>query len=287
MARNPVMLTALAVVHWNERRLPEQRADLYNSIITWLSRSREQRPGRATADETVGVLQELALAMQDDKGGRKRQVPNVGGGENRGQDDEGRRERRQGDRRVGGPAPSGSWTRRKWTAGSSWDAARKCVFWHLTFQEFLAAKAIASRLEAQQQTILFADPEKIYLPEWREVILLLAGILHEQGSEKVDGFVEAVLDGLAPNAELAAQARCAGLLGSVLRDLEPVKYQVADRRYQTLLDAVMAHLRPREIPHRADRDPDRGRRRPGTGRRPAARLPAGRLLGSRSRRANS
>ena len=75
MARNPVMLTALAVVHWNERRLPEQRADLYNSIITWLSRSREQRPGRATADETVVVLQELALAMQDDPGGRKRQVP--------------------------------------------------------------------------------------------------------------------------------------------------------------------------------------------------------------------
>ena len=25
MARNPVMLTALAVVHWNERRIPEQR----------------------------------------------------------------------------------------------------------------------------------------------------------------------------------------------------------------------------------------------------------------------
>jgi hypothetical protein len=29
--------TALAVVHWNEKRLPEQRADLYESIITWLS----------------------------------------------------------------------------------------------------------------------------------------------------------------------------------------------------------------------------------------------------------
>ena len=65
MARNPVMLTALAVVHWNERRLPEQRADLYNSIILWLSRAREQRPGRATADRTIVLLQELALAMQD------------------------------------------------------------------------------------------------------------------------------------------------------------------------------------------------------------------------------
>jgi hypothetical protein len=46
MARNPVMLTALVVVHWNEKRLPEQRADLYESIILWLSRSRQQRHGR-------------------------------------------------------------------------------------------------------------------------------------------------------------------------------------------------------------------------------------------------
>ena len=34
MARNPVMLTALAVVHWNERRLPEQRADLIFLTVT-------------------------------------------------------------------------------------------------------------------------------------------------------------------------------------------------------------------------------------------------------------
>jgi hypothetical protein len=31
------MLTALAVVHWNEHRLPEQRADLYDSILRWLA----------------------------------------------------------------------------------------------------------------------------------------------------------------------------------------------------------------------------------------------------------
>ena len=46
MARNTVMLTALAVVHWNEKRLPEQRAELYEAILKWLIESREQRPGR-------------------------------------------------------------------------------------------------------------------------------------------------------------------------------------------------------------------------------------------------
>ncbi len=75
MARNPVMLTALAVVHWNERRLPEQRTDLYESIIRWLSRSREQRPGREKADRTLVLLQELALAMQNHPDGMRTRVP--------------------------------------------------------------------------------------------------------------------------------------------------------------------------------------------------------------------
>src|ERR1039458_10219815 len=70
MARNPVMLTALAVVHWNERRLPEQRADLYESILIWLARSREQRPDRPTAERCLMLLQQLALAMQTAPRGR-------------------------------------------------------------------------------------------------------------------------------------------------------------------------------------------------------------------------
>ncbi len=75
MARNPVMLTALAVVHWNEKRLPEQRADLYESILGWLSRARVQRPGRPTRERCVSLLQDLALAMQDHAEGRQVQVP--------------------------------------------------------------------------------------------------------------------------------------------------------------------------------------------------------------------
>jgi hypothetical protein len=57
MARNPVMLTALAVMHWNERRLPEQRADLYASISTWLVRARERRPGRENAERVLTLLE--------------------------------------------------------------------------------------------------------------------------------------------------------------------------------------------------------------------------------------
>ncbi|MCP4373536.1 MAG: NACHT domain-containing protein, partial [Deltaproteobacteria bacterium] len=89
MARNTVMLTALAVVHWNEKRLPEQRAELYESIIKWLSEAREQRPGRLPAQRCRQLLGELALAMQlgagpgdgNGQGGRVVQLPRHQGAE--------------------------------------------------------------------------------------------------------------------------------------------------------------------------------------------------------------
>ena len=53
MARNPVMLTALAVLQHNGQRLPEHRVDLYDEILRWLAAAREGKPGRPTADKCL------------------------------------------------------------------------------------------------------------------------------------------------------------------------------------------------------------------------------------------
>jgi hypothetical protein len=65
IAQNPVMLTALAVLHWNEKRLPQQRAELYESVLSWLAQSRKLKPRRPGAERCIALLQELALAMQN------------------------------------------------------------------------------------------------------------------------------------------------------------------------------------------------------------------------------
>ncbi|MCL4205483.1 MAG: SUMF1/EgtB/PvdO family nonheme iron enzyme [Pirellulaceae bacterium] len=239
MARNPVMLTALAVVHWNERRLPEQRADLYQSIITWLSRAREQRKGRKSAERTVLLLQELALAMQDDPSGRQIQVSK------RWAADKLARELGDGrDIRQTVQQAEQFLDQEELDSGIIVTRGSYVTFWHLTFQEFLASRAIAARLETEQQQILFADPAKLYRPDWREVVLLLAGTLHQQGNDKVGGFLGRLLDSLGPAPDLAALARCAGLVGGILRDLAPLSYQFADPRYPALLDAVTAIFDP-------------------------------------------
>ncbi len=226
MARNPVMLTALVVVHWHEKRLPEQRADLYDSILTWLSRQRESRPGREKATRCLTLLESLALAMQLHPQGRQVLVP---------MDWAAAALARQFG--SAGATEAAEFLERE-TADSGIIVSRggELKFWHLTFQEYLAARAIGGLPEAQQKGVLFTE-DRIWKPEWREVAVLLAGVLYGQGKGKTDGLVSAML-GRTPTA-LAEQARTAGLLGGMVRDLTVFDYQPADERYAELMTAVM------------------------------------------------
>ncbi|MCY2993130.1 MAG: SUMF1/EgtB/PvdO family nonheme iron enzyme [Planctomycetota bacterium] len=237
MARNPVMLTALAVVHWNEKRLPEQRADLYESIITWLSRARMQRPGRSAPERCVGLLQDLALAMQDQADGRQTQVPRHAAAEILAPY---WRETPEQDR----PASAQRFlAEEELDSGIIVGRGDHVRFWHLTFQEYLAARALAARSEAEQRSVLLAQP-KLYAAEWKEVVLLLAGVLYHQGLKRVDGMLSAVLDQLGRRPSLADQALCVGLLGAAVRDLGPVNYAPGDSRYRQLLTDVLQIFEP-------------------------------------------
>src|SRR5439155_14563348 len=85
---------------------------------------------------------------------------------------------------------------------------------------------------------LLLRDDRIYRPEWREVALLLADILGvKQGKAKVDGLVSAILSRCG--ARLAGQARTAGLVGAMVRDLLPLQYAPRDPKYKTLLDEVL------------------------------------------------
>lgn len=238
MARNAVMLTALAVVHWNERRLPEQRAELYESIIRWLARSREQRTGREREERSVVLLQELALHMQNHPEGMKIRVPKRWAAE--------QLAREWGstvDRDLIAKAQNFLGAE-ELDSGIIVERGNDVQFWHRTFQEFLAARAIGSRPDSEQYALLLEPVNRLYLPEWREVMVLLAGVLCRQGPAKMDNLVRTVLSRLGGKGTLAECARCAGLLGAMLRDLVPLDYQPPDGQYHDLLVRVMAIFLP-------------------------------------------
>jgi formylglycine-generating enzyme required for sulfatase activity len=231
MTRNPVMLTALAVVHWNERRLPEQRADLYDSILTWLSRQRESMPGREKPERCMTLLGILALAMQNQFQGRQVRISASAAAKIL-------------EKEFGHPS---SMERLRRTAqfleqemadsGIIVSRGDELQFWHLIFQEYMAAQTIAGQKERDQLKILFHD-DKIHKPEWREVVLLLAGILAvKQGKPKVDVLISAILE--RSGIKLAEQARTAGLVGAIVNDLRPLSYQPSHAGYPELMDAVL------------------------------------------------
>jgi len=232
MARNPVMLTSLAVVHWNERRLPEQRADLYESILIWLARSREQRPDRPTAERCLMLLQQLALAMQNAPKGRAVQVSKGWAADALAPHF---REVPEPERL---PRAQDFLEQEEIDSGIIVSRASDISFPHLTFQEYLTAKAVAGMADAAQQVLLLSE-RTIYKPEWREVLQLLGGVLYRQGLDKVDGLVSTVLEKQNERPSLADQARCAGLLGAIVRDLQPFRYQPTDPRYHQTMDAVL------------------------------------------------
>jgi formylglycine-generating enzyme required for sulfatase activity/energy-coupling factor transporter ATP-binding protein EcfA2 len=233
MARNPVMLTALAVVHWNERRLPEQRADLYESIITWLARAREKRPGRLSAERCLTILQQLALAMQNHPKGRQVQVEKCWAAD------------ALAPQFPDRTAALAFVEQEEVDSGIIVSRGTELRFWHLTFQEYLAARAIAGLADTTQHQLLL-DGEKIYRPEWRETALLLAGVLIRQGQAKVEGLFAGVLDELGPKLMLRRLIRCAGLLGAIVRDLRPVNYRPADPRYDEVLGAALGIFDPKQ-----------------------------------------
>ncbi len=236
LARNAVMLSALAVVHWNDKRLPEQRAELYESIIRWLLLARETRPGRTPPERSRQLLADLALAMQTDPRGRSTQLS-----------------RRAAAERIAHRFPAGGPTALEpvdqaeaYLAEEELDSGivvrrgHELRYWHLTFQEYLAACALAGKPDAAAVLLEPATDPLIYRTEWRETVLLLAGVLYLQGQDRTDALVTAVLDRLGTAPTRAAQARAAGLIGALVRDLAPFGYRPADPRYAQVLEAALA-----------------------------------------------
>jgi formylglycine-generating enzyme required for sulfatase activity len=230
MAVNPVMLTALASLHWNRTRLPDQRSELYESVLDWLAKAHEEKRTMSAA-QCLALMQHLAYTMHADPKGKQVEVTRFDAAEilaPRFRDVAEEERHAAADRFL---------EEEEIDSGILVSRGNTLRYWHLTFQEHLAARALASR-DADRRRLLF-DEGRLYLPEWRETVLLLAGILCKQGQERIDGFLGAILDGLGSDAPLPARARAVGLIGRILQDLQSWNYRIGDPRYQQNLDRMI------------------------------------------------
>lgn len=238
LAANPVMLTALCVVHYNDGRLPEARALVYGSVIEWLLRSRDtvrDLEFNLSALFATRALSQLALGLM--KGGKKtifdlaQAAKVVAPAFER--------------ERPGKSLPELEEEATRWLLFECENsgvleevAGKKLRFWHLTFEEYLAARELARNDDG------WAQLEKhLSDPQWAETIELYTTCLFQLfGAERVDALLQATLT-LSAKSDLPEVAKAVGLFGRLMPAAEACGYKPSYdllARFEGLKEQVMA-----------------------------------------------
>ena len=202
--RTPLTLTVLGVVYWSKKRLPEQRAELYQAAVDYLLESRAALSAH-TPQQRRECLQAIAWAMFEDEEGVRRTI--------------GRSEAAEVVRPLLGistPDALAYLDDEELHSGILVSRMEGEVeFWHLTFQEYLAALELAS-LSAPEYGPRIEG--KLHAPGWSELILLLGGCLRRVGIRRAAELIRSILAG---DDSLNGTARAVGLVGRILHDIAP------------------------------------------------------------------
>ena len=224
VATTPVMLTALAAIHYNERRLPDDRADLYKSILYWLAGSRERKPGRRRDKECIKLLALLAFGMQTHAGGRLAQA-----------------ERSVAATLLESKIPDRHTAiefleEEELDSGILLSRGSNVEFLHLSFQEYLAATHMEGLREQDCAAVVLQGHHR-YSPEWRAFISFFAAALSES---RFQGFLSLLLDHAGPT--LSGRAMTLALVAILLKERKGFK--VEDPQYLRFAKDLLVLFEP-------------------------------------------
>jgi hypothetical protein len=221
LAVNPVMLTCLCVVHWNEGELPDGRSKVYAALLRWLLAARDdlrRETGYTKAFAREGLAR-LALAMMTGERGKVAETDLAAAAAT--VDGLLAREFRGVSASPGRRQKAIDWLRFECLHGGVVEeiAGNRLKFWHLTFQEYLAAVRLAEGEEWWQEI-----EDRLDDPQWRETLEMLPGCLHEGGRGGPDRLLRRVAEVGGRDADLETRARTVARLGRLLQALAPYEY---------------------------------------------------------------
>ncbi|HIJ86045.1 MAG TPA: hypothetical protein HPQ00_17835, partial [Magnetococcales bacterium] len=244
LAANPVMLTCLCVVHWNRGQLPEGRSLVYKVVISWLLNSHEEiRKSHGYNNRfALEAFSAIAFAMMGGRKGNKRATFDL-----------------QETCEIVRPLVTryfsdvgfsqvcdfiSEWLRFEALHSNILLEKNKDQFgfWHLTFQEYLAAQELAWMRDDRDSGWWPVVADRLEDAQWRETIDLFPGVLLDGGgSNKVDDLLSRVQKKYS-GRKLADAARMAGVMGRILEPIKVYQYRPQaeiQKRYQRVLDRAM------------------------------------------------
>ncbi|MCP4370640.1 MAG: NACHT domain-containing protein [Deltaproteobacteria bacterium] len=223
LARNPVMLTCLCVVHWNEpKQLSQGKIHLISAVLRWLLSAREENRSKRgfTTRNANECFKSIAMAMNCHPDGKQvtvdlswaaeqletpfSYIKNIKGGN---------RLRQEGIQFLEDEMLD---------SGIIEKSGRgQLRFWHLNFQEHYAAQALADRSDEDCWNIV--EPQ-LCNQQWAEMLDHLVGCLADIGYYKLNLFLGKILSRVE-HGNLASLACSVGVLGRLLRILEEYEYR--------------------------------------------------------------
>ncbi len=224
---NPLLLTVLAVVHWTGRKLPDQRAELYDRAVEYLLDSRRELAGRETVLRKE-CLRTIAAAMMEHADGVQRSL---------GFDEAAKA---VADVLDCDEAEALAFVEHE-TLLSGLLVSRsegEVEFWHLVFQEFLAAVELEQADDRWPRIAphLFSD-------RWSEVLLLLGGCLAKHRGRR--GPRDYLRWLLSQGTGTADAARAVALASRIRRDVLAYGHDAASGTdFEAMLDRTLALFRP-------------------------------------------
>ena len=229
LAVNPLLLTVIALLHRENVRLPDRRSELYEEAIRMLLGGWDEAKGLSATTLMAGraldagdrrmLLEPIALWMHERQAReieradlRERLLPQF--------------KRLVGDALEARKATDNFLQLINERSGLLRERGQGVYdFSHLTFQEHLAARAIADRDDCVAYLL-----KRLNDSWWREAILLTAGVLGLNSRTRTTRLIQAIMDAPSPAAEpfhtlvLAAEAlrdvglaRVEGNLDQVIR----------------------------------------------------------------------
>jgi formylglycine-generating enzyme required for sulfatase activity/3',5'-cyclic AMP phosphodiesterase CpdA/energy-coupling factor transporter ATP-binding protein EcfA2 len=230
--QNPLLLTAVCILYQDKKRLPEQRADLYGRVVANLLSKRFQAPGdRHKRFRFASYLMRLAFHMQEQnlrsmEPYKAKEILREFFAQGEGEDQAEYRHRI--DLLFGEVEPQCGLLKRL--------SGGEVEFFHLTFQEFMAARYMIDR----------GLDYKEFLQDkwWEETLLLYIGLVSLERSHESNKLVKDIID--SPVKDKKERERLWLLASKALRDILDIKrdQDVVNAAGKKLSILIESHPKP-------------------------------------------
>ena len=256
LAVNPLLLTVIAIVHWNRKRLPEQRVELYDECVDVLLGQRKEAEHVQSRRKADAFDEQVERQQEEERPWLRKRFAEIA---LRILEGEGDREEASKADVVKLLAPRFLDRGAKTQEEAEIQAARflekqevrsgllvsrrehSYRFVHLTFQEYLAAWHLSNQEFDQVPPMI--EP-RLRQQRWFEPLQLLGGEWAKQSDEKLDRYLQWLLD--RQGNSIVERAPVVALCANIVKDTSGVAELTPEtrKRFQNAIKDTLDAFRP-------------------------------------------